>query len=90
MYSDSIYLGGCDIGDCRTFACKSVSNGDYKWSPNCICSKNDAKTTAEISFYRRLSNGTCVLLSDPSCVTEFQPSPGLFKFRFTIFHEEMQ
>lgn len=80
MYSEILELGSCDL-DCRTFGCKKeIVAPTFKWSPRCICGDNEQHYSKyEPTDYRRLSNGECVLTSDPRCVAEFQPSQGLFR-----------
>lgn len=64
-------MGVCDIS-CRTYGCKEeyrlddFTQYDNKWAPNCDCNGK----------YRRLSNGTCVHLTDPLCKAEYKPSAG--------------
>lgn len=76
IYSDSIVTSVCDVS-CLTYGCMDYSNFEnakpIKWSPNCQCINDN---------YRRLSNGTCVLIQDEQCMAEFTPSPGFEKKMF--------
>ncbi|KAJ6635798.1 hypothetical protein Bhyg_14384 [Pseudolycoriella hygida] len=77
IYSEALEVNACD-NNCRTFGCKTPNPTNvkqYKWSPRCICGENAQKKNQKYNVYRRLSNGMCVLASDPQCVAEFQPSP---------------
>lgn len=88
MYTEELDVGNCDL-DCRTFGCKkeNMAADSSKWSPRCICGDNEQHYSLYIpSDYRRLSNGTCVLTSDPQCVAEFQPSAGFIYYLLILTH----
>lgn len=70
-------MNTCDR-NCQTFGCKKDGPSSLKWSPHCECGESKQELTYYVDGYRRLANGTCALISDPKCVAEFQPSPGLF------------
>lgn len=53
-----------------------ITVNQFKWSPRCVCGKNDEEITDQLKVYRRLSNGVCAAVDDPQCIAEFQPSPG--------------
>lgn len=74
------------------FATGTVAHMVVRWrvqnryeylSGNCECGDSTKQYTYFKDGYRRLSNGTCVLVSDPQCVAEFQPSPGFIAVLFT-------
>jgi len=75
MYTEALEVGVCDK-TCRTFGCKmEAAVRQIKWGPNCVCGNNDEQYAAKGDAYKRLSNGTCVVINDDKCVSEMQPSP---------------
>lgn len=80
MYTEALEVGVCDK-NCLTYGCKmEAAVKQIQWGPNCVCGNNDDQFTYKPDTFRRLSNGTCVVISDDQCVNEFQPSQGCNNF----------
>ncbi|KAG4068864.1 hypothetical protein HA402_005012 [Bradysia odoriphaga] len=79
VYVESVYESSAYLETCLSFGLtySRGSNLIHKWSPNCACEW----------LYRRLSNGTCVHMSDASCVSESNPSPARCEALGLIYEE---
>lgn len=67
VYKEFIDMNDRDVS-CRTYGYHVEADSSKRWAPHCHCKTLD---------FRKLSDGTCVHISNPQCVAEYQPSEGI-------------